>query len=758
VGERLVTSVSRGVLFAAMVALATGLGLAEAGATPFRLTARAAGGLSDLPPLRARAVPVASAADAGAAPVEQSLAGGVGELALGGSGPWTVSVEGEGVWAAPLDVASQDLGGGAIVEVYPSSALRASFDRAAAGRLPDQITVQLWWQGAEERETALTRPAVVDGAFSIAVPATLLDVRVAIPGKVPVYRWGVEAKPGSSVNLGTLPLTQGGSVAGFVVDGATGLPLPGAEVLVDTRAGGPPPSVADLERRSALARQATTDAHGFFQVLGVEAGRYRVSVTARDRAPTLLEGIGVDRDAETLLDRVEVLPPATVTVLVIPGLDPLGGRWRVTLVPHDVDGPAQPARVECDSAGRCVLIGVAPGPYRILIVDSIGSRFGLVERLVRGDLTEEVDLDLVRVEGDVTLRGDPVVASVRLSGGEGQEVTLVSDEEGRLSGWVTRPEQPRLDLRVTCDKPGIVRRMRDVEVDLGDEVLRLSLELGGVTVHGTVVDHTGMKVEAAKVRLAGVDERVFHECRSEPDGSFVVEGVEEGRYLLTASHRTAGVSDDEELDTRDFASAEITGVVVTLKPSRSLSGRVVYGGGVPGAKVVLADQCQTVTDVEGRFRCEVPAAPRAAVATVKAPSAVLWSGAVALDGEEVVITLPTGAPGTLVVADNSRTRPAPALALPYLLTSDGGFLTVGELQSWRATVLGAFVPDAVHDDGSYLMTVPAVAPGAYAVAWLVADPMGLHLALPASGPPTGLEWQALPPGGTLALTLPPWGQ
>jgi len=126
---------------------------------------------------------------------------------------WTVGVQAERCWAPAVNVGFAERGRDIAMRVWRSATV--------SGRLkfPDEKTsvraVPVRIQSDAVPATELQCP-VTDDRFLCTVPATALDLRIAPEGWAPQYRWTVQPRTETTVDVGEVKFDRGGTITGFV--------------------------------------------------------------------------------------------------------------------------------------------------------------------------------------------------------------------------------------------------------------------------------------------------------------------------------------------------------------------------------------------------------------------------------------------------------------------------------------------------------------------------------------------------------------
>ena len=208
---------------------------------------------------------------------------------------------------------------------------------------------------------------------------------------------------------------------------------------------------------------ATPNDRGFFQLAGIAPGEMTVTVTRAGYLPAKISPVHVPEGGEIELDDVVLRRPVELERRFRPAMDLSGKPWDLILI--DFSGGEAPRLGTTDAEGTWKVPDLAPGQYVLLVADGQGTR--MAEReiwLAPGETVQDVELDVVFVEGDVTLGDQPLVGRVVFGGTSGSvSVAMESDAEGRFAGVVSRTGSWRVD--VTAKDPRVFRRFRDIEVE-----------------------------------------------------------------------------------------------------------------------------------------------------------------------------------------------------------------------------------------------------------------------------------------------------
>ena len=383
-----------------------------------------------------------------------------------------------------------------------------------------------------------------------------------------------------------------------------GVEISGRVVLAD----GTPVADAIVETPTGIMpRQATTGSDGTFKISGVAPGSAMVTAFSSDRrlsstavpvtAPANDITITMPRGARVegrVFDRATQQPVTDFSLLL-----PTRGQSGVVRPESSfAGGPA----IHADD-GRYALDNVPPGTLQIMV-----NATGYVAA-TRGDIAVEdgktvtgIDIALDRganVSGRVTAAGAPVAgAQVHLAF---QRTANFSNPTTDADGLYTMNGLAEGDHTIEFQKTGFVILHKPVTITAGKD-LRLDVELDpGRELRGRVVDHSGQPVVAANIATVGGDGRPLAMVASDGEGNFVLQGLADGRYKVTA--RKDGFVSGEASDVVVPQAASLT---LTMESGATINGRVT---GLPSEQftrvIVTASgttsRNQTWVDASGNF-------------------------------------------------------------------------------------------------------------------------------------------------------------
>lgn len=407
------------------------------------------------------------------------------------------------------------------------------------------------------------------GRFAVpALPGDRVDLEARRQGFAPTVIPGFVAAPGSGpVNLGTLTLLPGVRIEGRVAD-AAGRPLAGAGAWLTE---GGRSQAGALRQREPDAR---TDEAGRFAIADLARGRrvnvlvaregYVPSWTAGVEAPTAKPLAVVLEPASLLRGRVEDASGAPVpgaSVRLRPAPPPPG------TVGLEVRRSDNTADVDAGPDGTFAFAEVAPGAVTL---EASAEGFLPPEPVEvqvppKGEV-RDVRLVLGRgavVSGGITNRGGEAVAGAHVRIGT---VQAESDAEGRYRLAGVPPGLKGLSV----SHPAYVRRIREVDVQPGENRVDLTLERG-TTVSGRVIDESGVPRPGAELTLRNRGERGYR-ALSGADGWFELLAVADGSFDLEVE--SAGYAPAVHPSAIEVAGRDVEGIEVVLRRGTTLFGRI----------------------------------------------------------------------------------------------------------------------------------------------------------------------------------------
>lgn len=450
------------------------------------------------------------------------------------------------------------------------------------------------------------------------------DLEVAASGFAPTTVPGIrlDREPGP-LDLGEIVLDPGVELAGRVLDGR-GRPAAGAEVQAHPagRRRFVPPWSRAVEPDSDVPR-VVADELGDFVIPDRRAGE-RLTLEAT------LTGSGRGHLAEVLLPTAEPvtvrLQPigrvsgrvldergggvAEATVFAVHSIEETtasgGGSARMSLPPTtaDADGgfeldelPAGKldltARASDGAVGELLGVELAPGA-------ELGELEIRLEAGARGVVTGTV----------VEPGGAPAVGAMVQVVGAGDSRSamggVLTDGDGRF-----RVERLAAGRKVVnAHAPPYRPEVRQIELAEGQEV-DVWIELaGGGSVSGRVLDEADQPVAEARLQLSPAGGRARFgpgQAASGADGSFRIEQVQPGSYLLRAEHEAYAAAElTQPITVEDL---EVAGIVLRMERGAAIEGelRGVAFDELASVRIVAHSGSATrvgAPDYESRFRLD----------------------------------------------------------------------------------------------------------------------------------------------------------
>jgi hypothetical protein len=560
---------------------------------------------------------------------------------------------------------------------------------------------------------------VVDALWSCTVPASVWDIRVRARGFISHYLWAQDLKAGETLNLGNLRLKRGASVSGWVETDDGSVPDRVSVELAPSQAQAPT-TREDLELFKAHVLTTAVGENGFFTFSGVQPASYRLAASADGYVDAVATAVPVLENAETeIADPLILRHPVTADFLVEPPLDPSEKPWAATLH-HELDLPGREDIVgdyAVGEDGSFSVTGLAPGRYAVGLVDSGGNAFARTDVVVGDqDGFYDIELPIVRVEGDVRIGDTPLPADVYFGGRRGVErIHAESDQEGDFGIYL--PREGLWVVDVISGDESVTKRFPDVVVREGSHgVAKVELALPNTFLEGRAIDDLGLPVNSAQVLVKELRTRAIAHKAVDEAGEFVFMGLDEGLVSIEAEAFVDGetlAADGRVVALSEGVSPGVQELV--LRRTTKLSGRVVSGAGsgVPGAWVVgmFANAsgigfgtASATANVDGEFTLKVPN---------HSGSVDLWAMPVGCSLTYAQLQTRSSEPVTLACNDDSGTvtirypddpPPEDRWRLPLVLTINGAFLDLQMLERWSRVNQRAVVP---RSDSLVVTNMPA---------------------------------------------------
>lgn len=416
--------------------------------------------------------------------------------------------------------------------------------------------------------------ADVNGRFTLDTQGLSATIKASHEGLVAIMK---NVSPGSDVKL---VLGAGASIAGAVVTGR-GEPCEDCDASIEEMKDGQPHNPA-LALTSATIYKMTTvsgvgeqmEEDGSFEFEGLAAGTYVVNVSSRRDGHASSDPITLATGEQRTGVRIALAPGAVVRGMIRgPDGQQLKGA-TIALMPAGGDdagfgsmmnvmgsmGLGSGPRTTSRESGAFEIENIKPGDYFLS-----GSYPGLartsseIMRLEAGDVVDGIDLAMMsggRVSGTLVTPGGVAPNAMLTLVGENGVFTVMTDSNGNFEIENIPPGEyisTHVDMTSMMggDMSGMNQRPQLVEVADGQEtVIDFSPPAGAVTVSGVVQGATGSMTTFSLRREGGPDPMAFNPMEMDmaaairaaayqvgqgfvsPDGTFSLEGVPPGNYLL----------------------------------------------------------------------------------------------------------------------------------------------------------------------------------------------------------------------------------
>ena len=550
------------------------------------------------------------------------------------TGPMSVSAEVEGMWCGTAVVGRGEAGPNPVfVTCWPAGRATGTVGLREKGAEVSEVVVRFQARasgpGSEPGPAGLVTLPLRKGRWETELPVGALDLSLRAKGLVPQYFWDVTVEATKVTDLGRLELRSGASLIGYVAASSSARIKP-EECLATLRPQIEKGRDPEANRSSLVSRTARPNARGFFQIDGAAAGRWELVASQ----PGLVEAtrtIDLAEGMEASLAGPLVLGPyARFDVQVHPPRDPDGETWSVDLLEVR---PSLPPQLVVGSStrtngswtyervvdGRKYLVRLQTHRAVGWWQDAEAFEMGPANRV------RSIDVGVEKIRGTVLLGRRPLAATLTF-GEEGHfpAIGLESDATGRFEGVLPRRGPWRVSVRSAA--PAVARAV-DVQVPspASGDVSEVEIRLLAGGFQGEIVDTDGNRVPHAVLRMRA-RERQWAKNELIRDGSFLIEGLLDGEYGVSADTKTAQ-SDGLVVTLSDGEVSEPLRIV--LHPLREIRGRTLTPGGsalpmarvqrLPEPSVMLTRGQLPPAGMDGRWIVEVPSTQDGACLILSAP-------------------------------------------------------------------------------------------------------------------------------------------
>lgn len=484
---------------------------------------------------------------------------------------WIVEARAAGYWSPSVAVAS-----GQMARLLLHRTCRVS--GAVKPGLGAHISVRL-----EERPGGAKPPtndmvlcaAEKPDAFLCEVPAGDWGFSLRANGRVPHYEFEKPLLPGADIQLGTVHLASGASLAGWVAGDDPGWKPAGAKAHV--RKLGSPEALPSSPNVPVSRR-------GFFQFAGLKPGPYQL-VVVQPGYSRAVRGVEVRESLEAFLNEPLVLgKPRELDLAVVPPVGPDGEPWSVEIRDSASAAPGAVIGAGVARGGSLRWHELRSGQrYWISLKSSAGEPWYFEDAGFVADapvVKHTVQVDLEPVSGRVFLGEQPLQAEMLFGLKQNLRIRMLSDGEGRFLGVL--PRLGRWEVRITSAESGIERNL-DVDVVRSPSGSgEVEIRLDDLALSGVLVDETGTIVErSAHVLVLNPGVRGPEQVKAE-GGRFRAGGLPPGEYVLSAEMSDLA---SDRVAARLAEGEDPDPIRLVMKKKKRLALRVVGANGAPIPRV-----------------------------------------------------------------------------------------------------------------------------------------------------------------------------
>ena len=448
-----------------------------------------------------------------------------------------------------------------------------------------------------------------DGRFELEdVPAGKWDVEVSASGYQRGRAAGIGVEEGGSAEGVEVRLTRGAAILGRVLEARSGRPVLDASVRADAATGGPRFPRMGLEPGD---NEASSDADGRFEITGLGPGPYRVTASHPSWTETTTS---VDLKEAPVSVEIRLGRGGTLTGTVVSGAHPVAGASVVLAAAGEgFRGPfGGEQEAISDDAGRFLFERLTPGRYAATASLRGQSSPPVDVALPTADAAQDVSLVLAEgatIRGRVSGLPEAARANVSVSA-RGPESYFASTRTGS-DGTFELTGAPRGSIALNARTGDFMSGSRTAagQVTVGEGQTEVAAEIffeAGFRVDGRVTRGGRPVTDAFVNAFAPGGSGGGASDRTDENGAFTLEGLQEGTYVINASSMSGGapiqrkvqVTGDTTVDL-EAPVARIAGAVVEVESARPVAEAAVEAEDPePGP---FRGRTMALTDSAGRF-------------------------------------------------------------------------------------------------------------------------------------------------------------
>jgi len=403
----------------------------------------------------------------------------------------------------------------------------------------------------------------------------------------PVYPDGYSDITGFRIVLN--PVDEGDSrIFGVVVD-PEGQPVSGASCRIEGMGS---------ESLSAVNRETSTGSDGRFSFDGIEAGSYRLRVTAEGYAPRVVARAVIDAENRVMLENTALLAGR---VLVRETRRAPEWGYTVSALPLSAESGAvnlfrlNEGRIESafDFEDGSFQLSVPPGVYRLegKADDLTPGRIQVTAE--SGEVIDGLEIFLsregARIEGRVRTMGgsSPEGAVVNLLDlGSAAEMALAAGEGSNTmrvgaDGFFSFTNLAAGTYNIIAEHPGYANGSSGpISLGEGESRTNIEIRLGSGGVLTGTVSRNNQPLVGALVLVASIDTGTTRTVNTDESGVYEIDGLASGIYEVTVTQLGSGNVSD--LFDRMGGSVEVTEGQVARLDFGGTGGVHVTGSCMPG--------------------------------------------------------------------------------------------------------------------------------------------------------------------------------